>query len=117
MGIVWIEASIKDYAAKNGLVEDLKKLFRDNGWSDDGDIQSEYFKGFEFKRVSQEGGEGCGETYYLVYEITYPDAHKEFWKLDLAWYSYDGVQWDGWFESFYKVKIKKITRDEWVKHE
>ena len=111
MGINWAEKSVLDYALGNGLKSELKSIFQSGGYKDK---ENKSFEGFEFECLEINGGEGEGEEYSMVFEITYPDAHKEFWRLELSYYSYHGVEWDGWSENCYEVEKKLITREAWV---
>lgn len=115
MAINWQEHSVVDYVEANNLQKELKYILRNEGYMDEDSTNNGPFAGFDFECVDEFGGEGQGERAWYVYEITYPDEHKEYWRADLMYYSYDGVQWDYWnIDSFYKVEKKQVIREEWV---
>jgi hypothetical protein len=112
MAINWQEHSVVDYALANGLKSDLKQILRNEGWVEDGD---ESFNGFKFDVIDEFGGEGKGEIAWYVYNITYPDGHNEYWRANLSYYSYDGVQWEYWdVSNLERVVVKEVVRKEWV---
>ena len=114
MAINWQEHSVVDYATENNLQKELKYILRNEGYMGE-DANGGPFAGFNFECVDEFGGEGKGEIAWYVYEITYPDNHKEHWQAILSYYSYDGVQWDYWsLDNFCKVKKKQVIREEWV---
>lgn len=47
--------------------------------------------------VEDVGGEGQGETYYLVYSFTFPED-TIYVKFDGSYYSYDGATFDEFFQ-------------------
>lgn len=115
MAINWQKHSIVDYALANGLKGDLKEILQNEGYSDEDDVVNAGFAGFEIDQIESFGGEGKGEIAWYVYKIKYPDGHKEYWRANLMYYSYDGVQWDYWdVSNFERVVVKEVTRKEWV---
>lgn len=113
MAINWQEHSVVDYAEANNLRKELKYIIQNEGYMDEDSDGP--FAGFNFEQVEQWGGEDMGTTAWFVFNVTYPDGHKEFWKADVGYQSYDGYQFDYWdLDNFYKVEKKQVIREEWV---
>lgn len=65
--------------------------------------------GFIVQGVDQHGGEGMGESYWVVFSVE-RDMQKEFFKLD-GWYaSYNGHEFDNYLD-FNEVKqVEKVVK-------
>jgi hypothetical protein len=70
---------------------------------------------FEIKLEDYEGGEGQGESAFYVYKVTDTrDDSVEFMRVDLSYYSYDGMQWDYVNDNdFYVVEKRLIQVESW----
>lgn len=67
-----------------------------------------YKYGLHCKSVDNYGGEGEGETYYIVYEITDTKGNIGHYRLDGYYQSYDGVTWNRPLEKVIK-QLKTIV--------
>jgi hypothetical protein len=55
--------------------------------------------------VKQFGGEGQGDSQYIVVKVTAPDGEEQFFRKDGYYSSYDGGEWDGDFR-----EVKAVER-------
>ena len=69
-------------------------LFR-NDFSTDG---INLFIDWKIECVDSYGGEGQGENYYSVYKVTDPSGNYCFVKFNGSYYSYDGANYDRYFQ-------------------
>jgi hypothetical protein len=70
---------------------------------------------FKIEYEDSEGGEGQGENAFYVYKVTDTrDDSVEFMRVDLSYYSYDGMQWSYVDDNdFYVVEKRKIEVESW----
>lgn len=45
--------------------------------------------------VTQEGGEGQGDQYFVVWKLTDENGDEYYFRADGYYSSYEGVEWDG----------------------
>lgn len=57
------------------------------------------------------GGEGGGESAYLVIGVTFPDGDSKFYMKTGYYASHYGTDWDG---SFTEVTPKAVVKTEWM---
>lgn len=101
--------------------EDAAKYPWDVTFNDDADI-FDYIEDFNpiptkygiARQVDKYGGEGMGEQYYIVWEIS-DGSNVRFFRADGYYASWDGHNWDD--AELYEVKPKQVTKTEYVRKE
>lgn len=56
------------------------------------------FNDWKIECVDSYGGEGQGEMYYTIYKVTDPSGNYCFVKFNGSYYSYDGANYDRYFQ-------------------
>lgn len=63
----------------------------------------------EIENLDGYGGEGKGDTYWVVFKVTVDNEEPETWRRN-GWYaSYNGEEWEGWEQ----VKSVEVIKTEW----
>jgi hypothetical protein len=66
------------------------------------------------KQVDSYGGEGLGESAWVIFCVTEPSEEQYFMRINLYYSSYNGMDWDSWERNSEIVVQKEILRKEWV---
>lgn len=79
----------------NGYYSSVEQsLFHGDFYTDGIDL----FNDWKIECVDSYGGEGQGEMYYNLYKVTDPSGNYCFVKFDGSYYSYDGANYDRYFQ-------------------
>ena len=79
----------------NGSYYSVESALFCNDFSTDG---INLFNDWKIEYVDSYGGEGQGETYYTIYKVTDPSGNCCFVQFDGSYYSYDGANYDRYFQ-------------------
>lgn len=103
------EASNHSWWSNGGLWDDVHERI-DNRWHQGNDNKNQpvdFGGGIVIKLVDDFGGEGQGDDYWIVMEITVDDEPPRLYRVE-GWYaSYDGGYLDG---DLHEVRPKEVTR-------
>lgn len=101
--------NLADEDGENPLAYDYGNAWSAIGHEDYSSEAEEALKALPFSFTVVEnygGGEGSGETRYLVLQVTSDDG-VQYFRKDGAYYSYDGSNWD--YGDFYEVEPTQKT--------
>lgn len=90
------------------LVEDYEDVVYPPNWvwSELGELSNEPVQDFgTVDVVLQEGGEGQGDQYFIVWKLTDENGDEYYFRADGYYSSYEGVEWDG-------AELRQVTPRE-----
>ena len=97
-----IDGNLKDEDG-NKFEDLLHDCITDHGY----EFQVEGFR-VELNEVDSYGGEGCGDEYWIVFEVKVNGEFDGYIQANGHYSSYEGVYWDG-MEPFEVVKDTKVV--------
>jgi len=75
-------------------------------WNELGELRDEPVPDFgTVSAVVQDGGEGQGDRYFIVWKLTDENGDEYYFRADGYYSSYEGVEWDG-------AELRQVTPRE-----